>query len=63
MTANTVMDTRDAVPGTISVRGQRQWIIVLGAVEAGLLSAALLDVVHRRQPLTAPSPSRWVRAS
>jgi hypothetical protein len=42
--------------------GQRLWIILLGAVQAGLIAAALRDVVHRpAAELTAPKPV-WVGA-
>jgi drug/metabolite transporter (DMT)-like permease len=41
---------------------QRWWITLLGAVQAGLLAAALRDVVHRpAAELTAPKPV-WVAA-
>jgi hypothetical protein len=41
---------------------QRRWITLLGAVQAGLLAAALRDVVHRpTAELTAPK-AVWVGA-
>ena len=42
--------------------GQQRWIILLGAVQVGLLAAALRDVVHRpAAELTAPKPV-WAAA-
>jgi hypothetical protein len=41
---------------------QRRWLVLLGAVQAGLLAAALRDVVPRSAAeLTAPKPV-WVGA-
>jgi len=41
---------------------QRRWLVLLGAVQAGLLAAALRDVVQRSAAeLTAPKPV-WVGA-
>jgi hypothetical protein len=41
---------------------QRRWVVLLGAVQAGLLTAALRDVVGRpAAELTAPKPV-WVGA-
>jgi Phospholipase_D-nuclease N-terminal len=62
MTGPTVMRIRRRGGWDELGPSQRRWIILLGAVQAGLLAAALRDVVHRpTAELTAPK-SVWVGA-